>query len=201
MRAAPLLLALLLSSPAAAATIVIDFEAVALGAKGESFEVAPGITLASVDGLYVTDRYGTRGLLVGEEGGTLQLTFSVPVVSLSIDFGNDSDAADVDPSSAFLTGKIGGVVVVTDSELANRNGLPDQTLTVALPGGFGAAGFSFGQSDFYEPISPFVDNIVVTTLEVPEPAGLLLGALLLSTRLRIGGSRSTRTREAASTAR
>jgi hypothetical protein len=195
MRAAPLLLALLLStSPAAAATIVIDFEAEAPVRHDGPYEVAPGIVLSSERGLSVIDRYGTRGLLVGEEGGSLQLTFSVPVVSLSIDFGGDSDADDVDPSSAFLTGKIGGVVVVTDSELANRNSLPDQTLTVTLLDGFDSAGFGFPQYDFYEPISPFVDNIVVTTLEVPEPAGLLLlGGLLLSTRSRLGGSRSTRT--------
>lgn len=74
--------------------------------------------------------------------------------------------------------------------LANRNGLVDQTLTIAPGVVMDRAIFSFQQSGEYEPISPYVGRIALTT--VPERGALGLVALALvgaATRSRVQRSR------------
>jgi hypothetical protein len=201
MRALPLLLALLLAAPAGAATIVLDFEeeplAVYQGTTFASAECGGCVTFAEQDGgwLFVEDALGSRVLIPGEEGGRLSMTFSVPVTGVSLDFGHDTpDAESI--GDAVLDGLIGGVVVVSSTVAPNQNGSIDQTISISYVSPLEAVRFRLPQSGEFEPISPYIDNVVLTVQEVPEPAalGLLAPLLLLSTRRRRGASPSSRPR-------
>lgn len=104
----------------------------------------------------------------------LILDFSVPVTSLSLDYGNDA------PGNAILTLYRDGVVVGQVSQATNGNGAIDQTISFSFDGAPGqffdraTFGFDFGNPEI-------IDNIVFTRGEVatpppgvPEPATMLL---------------------------
>jgi len=112
----------------------------------------------------------------------LILDFSVPINSLSLDYGNDS------PGNAILTLFRDGVVVGQVSQATNGNGRIDQTITFSFDGASGqffnraTFGFDFGNPEI-------VDNIVFTPTQdspppppppdnpppgVPEPATMIL---------------------------
>jgi hypothetical protein len=168
---------LLLSGPAAAATIVLDFTS---PAPGEYETLAyPEVLLSewtASRGLYITDDPAPF-LVVGAdaEGGTLLLTFLAPVIGVELTFGGDSDDPNVTAGPATLVGIGGGAFVDITSVVPNRNGLIDQTLTIGMGVVMDSALFRFRQLGLHEPESPWVGQIILHTATVPEPAlGLLL---------------------------
>jgi hypothetical protein len=76
--------------------------------------------------LRVRDAAGDRILVVGDEGGSLVLTFLAPVLSVSITFGGDDPAADAEPALLVSGSDFTGF----DTAIANENGAIDQTLSV-----------------------------------------------------------------------
>ncbi|HZG53842.1 MAG TPA: PEP-CTERM sorting domain-containing protein [Pyrinomonadaceae bacterium] len=122
----------------------------------------------------------------GESAGALNvpivhiLDFSVPINSLSLDFGNDS------PGNAILTLYRDGVIVGQVIQATNGNLAIDQTISFSFDS---ASGLHFNRATFgYDFGSPeIIDNIVFTLAEVgttppppppptsvPEPATLIL---------------------------
>ena len=119
------------------------------------------------------------------------LDFSVPISSLSLDYGNDS------PGTAILTLYRDGVVVGQVMQATNGNALIDQTISFSFDGAsgqfFNRATFNF---DFGNP--EIIDNIVFTPAQVgpptgvPEPATVILlgsglAGLAMRRRRRCGG--------------
>jgi hypothetical protein len=198
MRAAPLLVALLLSSPASAATIVIDFEEEALGSHGPAFLSAECGGCVELEVLHqnsplrIRDEAGDQILVVGDEGGSLVLTFLAPVLSVSITFGGDEPGAEAEP--AMLVGMVGESFAGFDTVVANGNGAIDQALTVSGAGGtLTSALFTFVQYGETEPLSPLVGTITLEVATVPEPAAALLLAAAAAGLARVR-SRSLRHR-------
>lgn len=181
MPALALALVLLVATPAGAATIVLDFEEEVLGVYDTGFisSECGCVELSDADGfqLKVIDFFGSRAILVGEEGGALRLDFLVPVVAVSLDFGGDSGAEEVDARPARLRGFAGGQEVAYAELEANGNQLVDQTLTIGPGVVLESALLTFVQLGEFEPLSPLVGRIVLTT--VPEPSTLALMALAL----------------------
>jgi hypothetical protein len=178
-----LILALWVASPAAGATIVLDFEEEPLGDRGNTFASAECGGCVEFTGwrsreLAIRLFNGSQVLRIGEEGGSLVIDFLVPVHTVHLDFGNDSNSPFVEPGSAILIGLRGGEVVGFSSDLANRNGLIDQTLSLSGGGVIEQVFFAFSQSGEFEPISPIVDGLTFVT--VPEPGTLGLAALVLA---------------------
>lgn len=183
MRLTPLFLALLLSGPSSAATIVLDFTSPAPGEYDEL--VYPEVRLSewTADrGLGIsTPGGGPPVLRVGDQGGTLLLEFTAAVVGVSITFGGDSDNADVEARPAVLVGIAGGTFVDIAAIDPNRNDLIDQTLTINEGVVLEQALFYFRQLGPHQPLSPLIGSITLTTQDVPEPgvAALLLAAVAL----------------------
>jgi hypothetical protein len=173
---------LLLAMPASAATIVLDFEEEALGGHGESFVSAEwdDLTLSLWTGvaeLTISERAGHgRVLWVGHEGGSLLLSFAVPVASVTLEFG-DSGAALRAWDPPVLVGITTDGMAAADSTVPTMNGLIDEQLMVTWPRDepFRSALFQFVQFGEHAPESPVIGRIILETLEVPEPAvfGLL----------------------------
>lgn len=175
MRAA-LFLALLLSGPAQAATIVLDFTS---PAPGEYETLAyPEVVLSEWTanrGLGIsTPGGGAPVLRVGDQGGTLLLTFTAPVIGLELTFGGDSASSSVEAFPATLVGIAGGSFVGIDSIAPNRNGLVDQTLAIGAGIVMESALFHFVQLGEHQPLSPLVGRIVLYTTSVPEPGVAML---------------------------
>jgi hypothetical protein len=173
------LVLLLLAAPAGAATIVLDFDEEPTGERGASFTSAeaPFVQLTETGGtdLQVFD-YPGHGLVlwVGDEGGMLRLDFGVPVLSITIEFG-DAGALAGDWDPPVLVGLNGSDVLAIDSTVPDFDGELDESLTVAVPSGaFDAAVFAFVQRGEMEPESPLVGRIILVTSEVPEPAAAML---------------------------
>ena len=178
---------LLTAAPAGAATIVLDFEEEAVGEYEEPFvsNECGCVRLSEWQGLelHVIDyALGTRSLYVGDEGGSLLLEFLVPVVAVSLDFGGDPGLPEVEAFPARLYGFAGGQQVAFVELEANRNGLVDQTLSIEPGIPMDSARFVFVQLGEYEPESPVVDRIVLTTLPEPRLLGLSALALLAAAR-------------------
>jgi hypothetical protein len=177
---------LLLAAPAGAATIVIDFEAEAVGEYDDGFvsAVCGCVRFSEWQGgeLRIRERASDKTLVVGEEGGTLLLEFLVPVISVRLEFGGDSESSLVESKPAVLVGLSGGEFASIDAEMPNRNNTIDQTLQIAVPPNLGPpidqALFSFVQLGEHEPLSPIVGRLTLVT--VPEAGGLGLLALFLA---------------------
>jgi hypothetical protein len=181
----------LLSGPAAATTIVIDFTS---PDPGEYETLAyPEVVLSEWTanrGLGIsTPGGGPPVLRVGDQGGTLLLTFLAPVIGVELTFGGDSASSSVTAGPATLVGIGGGSFVGITSVIPNRNGLIDQTLSIRTTNVMDSALFHFRQLGEHQPLSPLVGRITLTTVEVPEPGPLLLGAVLaVACAIRPGAS-------------
>jgi hypothetical protein len=182
---APLLalLVLLLAAPVHAATIVLDFEEEPLGYDQPGFvSVECGcVRLSDFDEmeLAVFDYYlGTRVVSPGwkNEGGDLLLEFFVPVVGLSLDFlsfypNSRPIERPIEYFDAHLIAYAGGEIVGEATLTPDPNGPLFQTISLFPGTVIEQAKFVRVTLGFFEPISPFIDNIVLT---VPEPASALL---------------------------
>jgi hypothetical protein len=194
MRSLLFALAMLLAQPAVAATIVLDFQEETLGRRDDPFVSAECgcVEFSGSHGLriYLTDE-GETVLVAGadQEGGSLVIDFLVPVTAFALDFGGDSGAADVTSGTARLRGFVGAVEVALAEAEPNRNLLVDQTLAISPGVAMDRIVFTFSQLGELEPLSAYVDDVVLTT--VPEPVTLGLFALGLAATAT-GRSRSAR---------
>jgi hypothetical protein len=188
---------LLLTTPAHAGTIVIDFTGESLGSHGASFVAECGcVRLSEWTGtgeLIVFNFQGSRALSVGAEGGDLLLDFLVPVQAVRLEFGGDSST---DWKPAVLVGLSGGEFASIDTAAPNLNGAIDQTLQISVPPNLGPpmdqALFSFVQFGEHAPKSALVGRITLTT---PEPRLIALLAVLgvvAGRRAGLAGSRRVR---------
>jgi hypothetical protein len=176
---------LLLAAPASASTIVLDFEEEALGYEPSFVSAECGcVRVSDFDGqeLAVFDYYlGTRVISPGSknEGGDLLLEFLVPVVGLSLDFLSFYPNArpierPIDYRDAYLIAYAGGEIVGETTLTPDPTGPLFQTISLFPGTVIERAVFVRVALGFYEPISPFLDNLVLT---LPEPSMLLLAVL------------------------
>jgi hypothetical protein len=176
----------LLAQPASAATIVLDFEEEPLGYDQPGFVSAECgcVRVSDFDGqeLAVFDYYlGTRVISPGwkNEGGDLLLEFLVPVVGLSLDFlsfypNSRPIERPIEYRDAHLIAYAGGEIVGETTLTADPGGPLFQTISLFPGTVIERAVFVRVALGFYEPISPFLDNLVLT---LPEPSMLLLAVL------------------------
>lgn len=183
---------LLLAAPTSAATIALDFEEEAIGYYYDE----PGFVSAECGCVRVSDfagrelavfdyYLGTRVVSPGwkGEGGSLLLEFLVPVVGLSLDFVSFYPNArpierPIDYKDAHLIAYAGGEIVGETTLTPDPTGPLFQTISLFPGTVIEQARFVRVALGFYEPISPFVDNVMLTT--VPEPGSLGLAVLVLA---------------------
>ena len=116
------------------------------------------------------------------------MEFLVPVISVRLEFGGDSDSSLVESDPAVLVGLSGGEFASIDAEAPNRNNAIDQTLQIAVPPNLGPpidqALFDFVQLGEHEPLSPIVGRITLVTVPEVGTLGLLALFLALGSRRR-----------------
>jgi len=171
--------ALWVAAPAAAGTIVLDFEEEPLARYEPSFVSAEcGCVRFSEGHELAVVEYGSRALLVGEEGGDLELDFLVPVVGLSLDFLSFYPTSEeIDYRDAHLVAYAGGQIVAEATFAPDPAGPLFQTISLVPGTAIERARFwrvALGEN---EPISAVVDNVVLIT---PEPDALALFGLALA---------------------
>jgi hypothetical protein len=175
---------LLLSAPAGAATIVIDFESVAPGSY-DTLTVS-GVTFEGVTGVRVAD-FGVQsdglGILPDDDdsGHAIELHFATPVSSLALDFGNDDPEVLTTAHEAVLEAFLGAVKVGEARVAVNANDVMDQVITLSGVGPFDRALFAYPGG-----IDEVIDNVTFET--VPEPGTFGLAAVALTVVL--AGTRS-----------
>ena len=157
----------------------IDFESDPLGS------VPNGWTSVDSALVHFTDSNGADNLLAdyghqsfGQALGTLDdwddswliMDFDVPVLELSLWFGNDDPVFSNPGDMAVLTAFSGAVQVGQTTVVMNRNDDMDQTI--------GISGVTFDSATFYYAVDPnvglieIVDNINFTP--IPEPTTMLM---------------------------
>jgi hypothetical protein len=186
---------LLLAAPAGAATITLDFEEEPLGLYHPGFLSSECGCVQLHDSrsnglIHVIDfSLGSRALVIGDEGGVLALDFLVPVFGVQIDFYTLFGVPQVNLGDAWLQlfagdDLIGEVFVTPDPQG------PQVFQTISLTSSVAITRALFGKEDdaLTEPVSPLVDNLVLT---VPEPA-FALGALALAALAARASRRASR---------
>ena len=162
-----------------AQAILIDFESDTVGGK------ANGWTSVDSPLVHFTDSNGA-GLLLANFGAQsfgqalataddfddswLIMDFDVPVLELSLWFGNDDPAFSSAGDEAVLTAFLGAVQVGQTSVVMNRDDLMNQSI--------GISGVTFDSATFYYDVVPqqglveIVDDIDFTL--IPEPTTMLM---------------------------
>jgi len=170
---------LLLTGPAFAATITLDFEEEATDARSNGYVSAEcgcvTFSHTNLSNALHFANFGAQGdgqaLVVGDDddGGGLVLDFLVPVSSLTLAFGND-DPSIVDQDDEAVLQAYAGATLLGEVHVAlNANDLMDQTISISGLGAFDRAVFRYTDS-----IDEIVDNLVFETL--PEPGPPVLAA-------------------------
>jgi hypothetical protein len=190
--------------PAQAASILLDFEEEPEGqriefvsaecdcvllyehGRGEDFDLVLTVRDFGVsDGDGYTDGQAVRVGDQGGSGGGLVMEFLVPVLAVSLDFGNDE--SDVSPVyDASLTGYDSqGGVLAQAFVTPNLDKLVNQTISITSASPIARAVFQLELLGDQSEHSPVVDNLVLTTVPDPGTVGLmLLGAAAVLTRRR-----------------
>jgi hypothetical protein len=186
--AAATVAALALANPVRAATLTIDFEEDAAGAKAEGYSAVDygGLDFFTDLGAGIeVGNYGVQsdgqGLLARNDtnGNFIVGVFSDgPHAFLSLDFGNDDANFTLAGERAVLTAYLGAALVGQVFVVLNRNDAMDQTITFNS-GAFD--NFTFAYTDAAG--NPFtgggavnvglievIDNVTFDVAAVPEPA-------------------------------
>jgi hypothetical protein len=175
-----LLLLALWSGPQVMYAERITFESDTIGNKPNGFQsLESDIVQFSASGVFgalffaqnfgAMEVLGTRGLAVfGTPNSGLVMSFSVPVASVSLFFGNDPFDGTVAGDMAILRVFTGDLLVGQTAVLLNRNDIMDQSISfTGAP--FDLATFQYTADRF---LSETVDDISFEP--VPEPATVLL---------------------------
>jgi hypothetical protein len=190
----------------------IDFESDSVGPKFNNFQSVDSSEIAFSDSqgqdLFLLDfdeTYRTNGLAVlfdgiedvtgsYPDGSFLIIVGAAPILSLSLDFGNDDPTGSAAGDYAQLRGYRGSNLVASTNVVMNRNDLADQTISLSDAIGFDRLELEyfttptfntdqFGEVYITTSLTEVIDNVRYEV--VPEPASLAaLGLGLAALRRR-----------------
>ena len=168
--------------------VIEDFED-AVFVPGVSFSASSRTTSAAASSGVTTS--GVFGLLSATFPQPITMTFTSPVYSAGLYFGNDEPSFSF---QAFLDLFQGATLIITFAVTANRNDFVDQFIGFNSDVGVTSMSVRYGSPGNQPALFTFIDDVQFNTqpqASVPEPATLALlgtGAAMLAARRRRKGA-------------